>query len=491
MIALLLFTAVALSADSEPLDGLTAAATPEEAEAAAVPDRSAPPVITPPIRLELQEPEVHELAPGVTVKLVTVPDVRSVEISVILHRGSHDLVGGPNEVTSALSSQLDVATLEHDADSLSIAKDLHEIRVWGWLGHHQGAVELECPKDELALGVELLGEVLLTPAFPKADLKRAQRFRKLFYEVDGPANLNAATHSAMSYAWNPADHPYGARPVVKDISKVKNKALFALHKEWLAVSPVTVLVVGDVTYGNVEPLLKAALDGIGVAGEQNPDLPIEAPTGLRVIGVEAPGEKQAKISLRTAAPIRLASDRVAAEMTNWALGGHFLSRLNRNLREDKGFTYGSRSRYFTDDTRGSITISVDVKAKNVEATITEIQGELDALVAEGVTEDELGASALEDISWWNEALESASTAGSFYGSLVDDGESVADVRARGDAALEVSNEDTVQVAKTWLAKDQTRVWVIGGDRDTIGPQLAALGFEVEWVSAEDAILGTF
>jgi len=491
MNALILWGCLALATDTEPTDEQTALATPEESEAAELPDRSAPPAVSPPVRMELSEPEAHQLSEAVTVKLVRVPGVRSVEISTILHRGTHDLTGGPTELAQALGSQIDIATQERDADALSMIQDLHEITVYSWIGHHRGGVELACPKDELSLGVELMSEVLLEPAFPKADLKRAQRFRKLYYKVDGPSSLGAASRSAMSFAWNPADHAYGARPVVKDIAKVKSRQLVELHREWLAESPVTVLVVGDVSWADVEPLLKAALGGIGTAGKQRPDLPIEQPTGLRVIGIEAPNEEQAKISLRMAAPIQDADDRVAAEMTNWAFGGHFLSRLNRNLREDKGFTYGSRSRYYNSETRGFITVSVDVKVENVGAAITEIEREIDALVSDGATESELGASALDEITWWNEVLESASTAASFYGSLVADGETVAEVRARGETALGVTIEQTIAVANDWLAKDKTRFWVIGGDRAELDPQLEALGFEVEWIKPEDAILGSF
>ena len=447
--------------------------------------------MTPPSRLDLAEPDVYELAPGVAVKLINVPGVRSVEVTTILHRGTQELAGGPTETAQALGALMDVATLKRDADALSLVQDLNEIAVYSWMGHHRGGVGLSCPKSELPLGVELMGEVLLTPAFPKADLKRNQRYRKLFYTVDGPSDAAASARAAMGFAWNPADHPYGARPVVKDITKVKTGDLVDLHREWLEISPVTVLVVGDVTWEQVRPLLSKALDGIGAEGVQNPDLPIDPPTGQRVIAVERPGENQAKISLRTVAPSRDADDRVATEMTNWAFGGHFLSRLNRNLREDKGFTYGSRSRYFQAETRGFITVSVDVKVKNVEAAITEIQREIDALVTEGVTESELGASALEEISYWNGVLETAGTADGFYSSLFDDGESVADARSRGDAALEVSIADTIEVAKTWLASDKARVWVISGDPEKLRPQLDSLGFKVEWLKPEDAILGTF
>ena len=463
----------------------------EEEEEVSVPDRTAPPTVRPPPRLELAEPEVHPLAPGVTVQLVNIQGIRNVSIAAVLHRGTYELAGGPTEAAQALGVQLDVATLSQDANDLEILRDLHEIQLTSWIGHHRGGVDLSCPKGELALGVQLLGEVLREPAFPKADLKRSQRFRELFYTVDGPSNLGWASQVAGGYGWHPSDHPYGARPVVGDIRKVRTKDLHELHQAWLEMSPVTVLVVGEVTWDEVRPLLESALEGLGAEGAQEPDLPIAAPSGTRVIGIDGPGDSQARIWMRTGAPMRDDADRVAADMAIWALGGHFLSRLNRNLREDKGFTYGSRAQYFTDETRGFVTVSVDVKVENVEATVTEIRAEIDALVAEGVTEDELDAAALEEISRWNDVKESARTSGRFYGSLLRNGESVADAKARGEAAIDIKVQDATRVAKDHLSADGTRLWVVAGDREGLAPQLEALGFEVEWITPEAAILGTF
>jgi zinc protease len=332
---------------------------------------------------------------------------------------------------------------------------------------------------------------LQEPAFPKADLKRARRFRELFFTVDGPSNLGRASQMALSYGWFPADHAYGARPVLEDVRKVGVKDLRALHASWLEMSPITVLVVGDVTWDEVKPMLEPAVQGLGAEGEQRPDLPVDEPSGVRVIGIDGPGETQARIRLRTGAPWQSDEDRVAADMMVWAFGGHFLSRLNRNLREDKGFTYGSRARYSPSETRGHVTVSVDVKAQNVEATIREIVAEMDGLVTQGVTEEELGASALEKISSWNNVKESARTAGGFYLGLLYRGETVADAEARGRKTLEVTLEDTRAVAKDRFGEDGNRLWVVAGDRQALDPQLEALGFEVQWITPEQAVLGTF
>jgi len=476
-----------------PEGGAEPAPADEDAAADEVqmPDRSAPPSVQPPLRMDLAEPDIRALRPGLTVQLVPVEGVRKVSIQAVLHRGSHDLIGHPNAVTEAFGEQLAVATQDRDPGALEILQDLHQIELSSWFGHHRGGVYLSCPKDDLALGMELLGEVLREPAFPKADLKRSQRFQKLFYTVDGPSNLGWAARYALSYGWYPADHPYGQRPDVDAIEKVRSKDLYTLHERWLETSPVTVLVVGDVGWDEVSPHLEAALEGLGAEGTQEPDLAIETPTGVRAIGIEGPGDAQARIVMRMAAPFRGAADRLAADRTVWALGGHFLSRLNRNLREDKGFTYGSSARYFTDDTRGAVTVAVDVKVENVEATVTEIRNEIDALIADGVAEAELDAAALAEISQWNGVRESSQTARSFYASLLRDGETVADVRARGEAGIDLSVEDTRALAETYFSPDATRLWVIAGDPEALAPQLEALGLEVDWISPEDAMLGTF
>jgi zinc protease len=195
--------------------------------------------------------------------------------------------------------------------------------------------------------------------------------------------------------------------------------------------------------------------------------------------------------MRLAAPTREDPDLPVMIGTNFVLGGHFLSRLNRNLREEKGFTYGAGSRYQFAETWGSLTVEVDVKGENVGATIHEIQHELQRLVDEPVPAEELDAMRRSLDADWNRSFETTESAMGLYRRALNNEATVAELRGRLVAVGETTPEDVARVAAKWLDAAGTRVWVLVGDRKTIEPQLTELGASVEWVNPPTAILGRF
>jgi zinc protease len=178
-------------------------------------------------------------------------------------------------------------------------------------------------------------------------------------------------------------------------------------------------------------------------------------------------------------------------MINWVLGGHFLSRLNTNLREDKGYTYGAGSSYQADRTFGYATLRVDVPSEHTKDAIVEIERELDRLVAEGVPATDREMAYRSWAAAWNNQFQTASSAVGLYNAVSREDSTVKARRDRIAAAQTLTTEATLTAAQAWLGKDKPRVWVVVGDRTQVAPQLNALGWTVEWVSPESAILGSF
>lgn len=488
---------VALAGAAEPgaaQDKRSTEAVPEAAAAPVAPvtgpERSSPPAVVPADWIPLDEPTVVDLGNGRTGWYVRVPGVRKVGVSVVLHKGTYDLDQWPTELARGALNFADLATVDHDAETLSILRDVNDLDLSSWIDHHEGGVQLMVAPEELDLGLELLGDVLREPTYPKKEIKQQLRDQRLYYTTSGPSSLRAVSWSALDFAWAPADHAYGARPDLKEMKKLPYKGLMQRLETWRQAGPVTALVVGDVPWEQVEPGLKAALEGVGAPGERSPELELPAPSETRVVAVDMPGQAQSAIRLRYAAPARSADDRVSFYATNWALGGHFLSRLNANLREDKGFTYGSGSSFRPGERQGSVTVYVDVKVENTAAAVREIEKEVARLVAEGVTAEEIDMARQATVSDWNGTRETAGSARRFYDALASDGETTAIVRARGEQLEALTPEATKAAAATWFS-DRPHLWVIVGDRAALEPQLKDLGWDAEWISPSDAILGQF
>lgn len=489
MITLLtLSLALAQEAPTSPPED--SADSPAE-EVPAGPDRSAPPEVTAAIPLELPEPEVHDLGNGITVHLVTLENVRRVEVSINAWRGTLDLGETATWSGQAMGELMDVATATRDAEAIELLSAMHDVSVWSsGTSLHQQGLYLDAPRPELEVGLELLADVLRSPRYPGKELARYRKESGFYWSLVAPTNLGTVASSARAAAWYPADHPYGKRRDLDELAAVKPKTLASMGELLWTSAPMDILVVGDVTWADVEAPLTGMLEGLGAPGERRYAPIFDGATSSKIVAVDFPGE-QAAVRLRMAGPRFDHADKNVARLVDYALGGHFLSRLNRNLREDKGFTYGSGSAMRPGRSSGVWDVSVDVKAENVTAAMTEIERELATLVEGGVEPGEITSAVRESVQSWNRTRLTASTGDRTYGGLIDEEMTAAEARSELQAMAEITVEETQRVAGEWLGAEAPRVWIVVGDRTSLEGPLGEMGLPIEWITPDDAVFGRF
>ncbi|MEQ1570838.1 MAG: insulinase family protein, partial [Myxococcota bacterium] len=453
-----------------------------------VPDRSGPPAVVPPTLMDLPEPEVHELGPNVTAWFVRVPGVRKVAVHVVMRKGHVELAGMPTQVSRALGATADAAGGGLSSAELSAERDLNELDLWTNIRMHEVELTVSVPREGLGHALELAPLVLRDPGFPKKDVARWVQDQELYFTVNGPSSQQNVSSAAMAFAWFPADHPYGVRPDLDQLRAVKPRALRATWDQWIHSAPIQVVVVGDVAWAEVEPQVRAITEGLG--GEGPPGAALAVPTPVsQVVAVDMPGQEQVSIALRMEGP-RFGPEYPAMAAANFVLGGTFLSRLNKNLREEKGYTYGANSGYRCDPAAGSITVGVDVKPENVAATIREINAELQRMIDEDVTQDELDSARRSLAADWNRTFENADRAASLYRRSLSTRSPVEGLRAMVPADT-IGAEQIRATAARWYDAGHPRVWVVVGARSAIEAQLAEVGLTPRWTDPQSAILGTF
>ena len=219
--------------------------TDEDGMEAPIPDRSRVPDVLPPEALDLDEFEVYELWPGMTVHQVVIPRVRDVRMELTLWRGYSDTFGWPTQEAQFMGWAMDLATEKRDSAELSRLEDVFDMDVSSSISHHMTQLSLEVPLENLEIGLELTSDVLRNPAFPKAEVKRHKRDLELYYLVEAPKSPGTLAWRTLSYAWIGKDHPYGARPVLDDIASVKPAMLPACHERILNEAPATIMVVKE------------------------------------------------------------------------------------------------------------------------------------------------------------------------------------------------------------------------------------------------------
>jgi predicted Zn-dependent peptidase len=320
---------------------------------------------------------------------------------------------------------------------------------------------------------ELLADVVVNPAFPPADFQRVQDQRRvaLLQQRDQPG---AVASKAFTELWW-GSHPYGhwTMGTEASIEATTREDLARFHAARWRPGAAELVVVGDVEEAPLRAMLEKAL--AGWSGREPPaPLPAQPPYPVRrAVLIEKPGAPQTFLILGMPGIARKDPDFVATQVLFRILGGGSSSRLFRNLREDKGYTYGMWARESAQRLGGVSYLGGSVRADATGQAVRDLLAEVEALRSSRVPEDEL-ADAKNAIALALPA-EFSSVSG-IAGKLA---EAVVhglpdDWWARYPAAIQaVGAADVERVARRWLDTAQL-LTVMVGDAAVVRPQLDGL-----------------
>jgi zinc protease len=352
------------------------------------------------------------------------------------------------------------------------------------------AVTMAALTPNLGPSLDLLADIVRNPAFEPSEVERlrAQQIAQVAQELTQPAGLAGRTLPPLLYG---PDHPYG-RPTsglgTPEVLRVLSRDdLIRFHQSWIRPDNATIFVVGDRPLSELVPMLEARF-GTWTApaapkGEKNFAATPPAPRS-RIVLVDRPQSPQSLIVAGTVLPVRGTEDLLTLTAANEVLGGNFLSRINMDLRETKGWSYGSRSSIGLREDLVPYAISAPVQADKtgpaIQALIEQIRG---FTTRNGVTPVELqrvingNTRQLAGQFETSGALLGALRSNALYRRPDNYWETIAD-RYRGMTA-QVLDQRARQ-----LIDPSKIVWVVVGDAAKVRPQLQSLGLPIEVVSAQ-------
>lgn len=248
---------------------------------------------------------------------------------------------------------------------------------------------------DAALG--LLADLVCRPAFEEAELERVRerRLHRLIQLRDQPSAVADGAFLDLLYP----DHPYGHLAIGTEpaLRAVTLDEVRALHDRAYALSAATLILAGD---GDPEDLLAAgarAFAGVPVAGQAGAGAaaapPPPGPPRARFALVHRPRAAQSELRLGCVATSRHTPEYHALLVLNMVVGGQFVSRVNLNLRERKGYTYGARSAFDLRRGAGPFLLQASVQTDATAEAIREALGELEGLRGARPVEDEELAAA--------------------------------------------------------------------------------------------------
>lgn len=338
---------------------------------------------TPAFRLPIIERA--KVSSGLSLVVVRLPKVPRVDARYLTAAGSVydpvDRIG----LARLVADVLDEGTLARDGLELARALDRIGSTVGVGSGVESGQVSLRCLQAELAASFVLFAEVIQQPRFAEADFERERgRLRaEIAYRVRQPAYLADEAIDGLIYG---PRHPYGrpADGTLDGIEAITSADLATFHRRHFSPAKATLIVVGDTHLDEVVELAERTLgapwpvDG-NAGGAERPLVawpPEEDGAGSWLARVDRAGAAQSVLRFGKRSIARAAPEYFPLLVLNAILGGQFTSRLNLNLREAKGYTYGARSSLSLRRAGGAFIAGADVDSAATRAAAVEFLAEI-------------------------------------------------------------------------------------------------------------------
>ena len=375
------------------------------------------------------------------------------------------------------STDLLAAMLDRGAktDDFDLAADRLGASFSAGASNSQTTISMSTLTRNLPEALVLTREVIATPLLTKGEFRDEQKIlaEALDSRADDPAGLSFQVAFTRYLG---ADNPFAR---ILTGSKVRSVTLADVKRrrdELINSSNVQIVMAGDLPAKAVETLLNGTIATWMGSGWKSPPTFAPAPTSIaptRLIFVDDPGAAQTMVRVLTPSVKSADAAVVAHSLLGTVLGGTFTSRLNANLREDKGYTYGvSASNYF-DRNFGFLNVRTSVDSAVTGKAIAEIMKELDAL-GQGVTSEEVIKATQAQATGALDAFSTPQSVVSLITGQMSVGEGLKEYRNYYENVVSATEAELDRVART--AVDRTRaVWVLVGDRQVVLPQLQGLG----------------
>jgi zinc protease len=359
---------------------------PESAESWRAEVPKAGPVSTAP----LPSAKRFTLANGLTVFLTESHALPVVAAYLVVRSGSAVDPADRPGLSGFTSAMLDEGAGKRDA--LAIARELEGLGATLTPSSNADGSSLSgraLRKDAGAL-LALMSDVALRPTFPPAEVERVRNdlLTAIVQQRDSPFQVAVRALATSLYG---EEHPYGHITLGDEASlrAITRDELVGFWMRHYTPANAALVLAGDLTESDARVLAEEAFGSWEGDAARAPEIPAGAPIAERVIVVDKPAAPQTAVLVGQPAVRRSDPDYETLRLMNDVLGGLFSSRLNMNLREDKGYTYGAFSILQERRGVGGLMLGATVRSDASGASVAETLGEVRRMLAAPMTPEEL------------------------------------------------------------------------------------------------------
>lgn len=460
---------------------------PADKRAVVAPTRLAPPVTD---DSALDFPTIHHerLANGIAVDYVRRGAIPLTQVALAFDAGAASDPVDARGLASLTMDLLDEGTASLSSQRFAEAEERLGADLSTSSGQDRSFIYLSALTPNLAPSLDLMSDLTRNPAFRAADVERlkAQRLTGIAQSRKDPTKAGQRLLPSVLYG---ASHPYGGPPSgdPKAIAGFDRDDFLAWRDRWLRPDNVKIFIVSDRPWAELKPLIDArfATWAAPAVPKGSKIFPVPAPRAReqRILLVDRPGAPQSGIIGAQLLPINPKGDIIPFTTANEVLGGTFLSRLNMDLRESKGWSYGVSGNASFNAHAVPYVITAPVQADRTGEAIAALNRQIgDFLTSRGVDKDELERTVGNNIKQLPGEFE---TSGAVLGAMLN-----IDLLGRPDdyyetlaARYRAQTTESLDAAARGALDPKAFVWIVTGDAAKIKPQLDKLGMPVEVVEA--------
>jgi zinc protease len=451
-------------------------------------DRSKPPAPGPPAKLDLPAIQKLALSNGIPVLFIERHRVPLVQVAVVVRAGAAADPRGKAGLANLTAEMLDRGAGGRSALELSDAVDHLGADLSTGAGWDKTLVGLNVPSQRLGEALPILADVVRRPAFREEELERVRKelLTELLQWRDEPRALVRVAFARALYG----DHPYGGvtEGSAQSLRGMTQADLQGFHASYFEPGNVTLIAAGDVTSRVLQERFEEAFGSWkGSAVRPAPVPAARQPRGRSVWIVDVPGAAQSEIRIGRVGPPRNTLDYFPLVVANTLLGGSFTSRLNQNLREQHGYTYGAGSVFDFRLSTGPFFAAAAVQTDKTAPALSEFFKELEG-IRRPAAEDELARARNSVALRYPAGFE---TVGELAAKLEE--KALFDLpddyfTTCMDRVAKVTAADLARVTAQWI-DPRAVVVVVVGDRKKIEADIRALNLGPLKVLTADDILG--
>jgi len=409
-------------------------------------------------------PEVKsaKIANGMEIFVVERSELPKVAVTLVTKAGSVADPVGKEGTANMVMATIDMGTKTKQALEIEDALGDLGTSLFGFAGRESAQLGFEVLRRHLDPALTILSDVVRNPVFPESEVDREKK-RTLDNLSQQEKNANALANRIRTLLTFGYDHPYGRVTLPGSVQQITRADVAKFYETYWKPGSSALIFVGDITLAQASDLTQRTLGNWTGGAAPQVNIPQPKPVGPgKVYLVDRQDAAQTVVTQIVSAPKRKTPDYYTLRLADAVWGGGFGTRLNLNLREDKGYSYGVFSNVALSSAAGSWWASGGVQTNKTKESIAEFAAELKSLAGQKpISEKELADAKANRIRGYAQQFESLGRIAGQVAELWTNGLPMAELQKENDEIEKATLAAVNASAQKYAVPNQSTLLLVG------------------------------